>query len=73
MFSQLKTVKFSDIVGVTNEMEFIKFILERSPVLETLTIATKQDKSKALNMLMVLTKYRRASAQAELIFEIIEA
>lgn len=72
MFNQLKTVKFSDTVGGVNEMKFIKFILERSPVLETLTIVTssyKLNKLDALNMLIALTRFRRASAQAELIFD----
>lgn len=69
MFSQLKSVRLSDMFGEMNEMEFIKLILERAPVLEAMTIIpSSYAKEGALNMLIALARYRRASAQAELIF-----
>jgi hypothetical protein len=35
-FKQLKVVKMTDMSGVPHEMEFLKFLLANSPVLETL-------------------------------------
>ncbi|XP_031386556.1 F-box/FBD/LRR-repeat protein At1g13570 isoform X5 [Punica granatum] len=69
-FGQLKSVKMTDLSCVPHELEFIKFILRNSPILETMRVSpSSYVKDKTVNMLMQLVRFRRASAQAELIFE----
>ncbi|GLU04839.1 hypothetical protein SLE2022_219680 [Rubroshorea leprosula] len=66
---QLKVVKMTEMSGVPHEMEFIKFLLANSPLLESMTISPcicVMDEK--LNMLIELLRFRRASAQAEILF-----
>ncbi|XP_044490564.1 F-box/FBD/LRR-repeat protein At1g13570-like isoform X2 [Mangifera indica] len=80
-FKQLKLVKMTDMSGVLHEMELIKFLLKSSPVLEIMSIKpcafvrhTRQNMliemwtDTKLNMLIELLRFRRASAQAEIVF-----
>ncbi|GMP83053.1 hypothetical protein CsSME_00037118 [Camellia sinensis var. sinensis] len=68
-FSLLETVKMTDMSGVPHEMEFIKFLLRNSPMLETMSITPSVYVTDGrLNMLIELVRFRRASAQAEIIF-----
>ncbi|KAL3501597.1 hypothetical protein ACH5RR_036046 [Cinchona calisaya] len=69
MFDQLKTVKITEVSGILHEMGFIKFLLVHSPVLKEMTIIPSAYVTDGrLNMLVNLVRYRRASAQAEVIF-----
>lgn len=69
-FGQLKSVRMSDLSCVPHEMEFIKFMLRNSPVLETMHLSPCScAKDRILHMLVELVRFRRASARAELIFE----
>ncbi|KAF7808969.1 F-box/FBD/LRR-repeat protein [Senna tora] len=66
---KLKLVKLTDMCGVPHEMEFIKYLLGSSPVLETMSIMPCMYVMESqLKMLIELVKFRRASAQAEIIF-----
>lgn len=66
---KLKVVKLTDLCGVPHEMELIKFLLGNSPVLETMgIIPCMYVVESQLKMLIELVKFRRASAQAEIIF-----
>ncbi|XP_038994187.1 F-box/FBD/LRR-repeat protein At1g13570-like isoform X2 [Hibiscus syriacus] len=68
-FKQLKLVKMTDMSGVPHEMEFIKFLLANSPVLEMMSISPcVYVMDGRLNMLIELLRFRRASAQAEILF-----
>lgn len=68
-FGQLKTVKMTDMSGVTHEMEFIKFLLRNSPTLEIMGVTPSVYVTEGrLNMLIDLVRFRRASAQAEIVF-----
>lgn len=68
-FGQLKTVKMSDMSGVPHEMEFIKFLLRNSPKLEIMSITPSVYVTEGrVNMLIELVRFRRASAQAEIVF-----
>ena len=68
-FKQLKVVKMADMSGVPHEMEFLKFLLVNSPVLETMSITPcVYVMDGRLNMLVQLVRFRRASAEAEIIF-----
>ncbi|XP_028088679.1 uncharacterized protein LOC114289211 [Camellia sinensis] len=68
-FSLLETVKMTDMSGVPHEMEFIKFLLRNSPMLETMSITPSVYVTDGrLNMLIELVRFRRASAQADIIF-----
>lgn len=68
-FERLKTVKVSDMSGVPHEMEFLRFVLANSPVLEVMSILPGVYVSCGrMNMLIDLLRFRRASAQAEIIF-----
>lgn len=59
----------TDISGVPHEMEFIKFLLRNSPVLEILSITPCAFLTeRKMNMLIELVRFRRASAQAEILF-----
>lgn len=68
-FERLKLVKMSEMSGVPHEMEFIKFLLNRSPELEIMSIMPcGYVIDGRLNMLIELVRFRRASAQAEIEF-----
>ncbi|PON47694.1 F-box domain containing protein [Trema orientale] len=68
-FKKLKLVKMTDMSGVPHEMEFVKFLLSRSPVLETMSIAPcVYVVDGRLNMLIDLVRFRRASPRAEIVF-----
>ncbi|XP_027096597.1 F-box/FBD/LRR-repeat protein At1g13570 isoform X2 [Coffea eugenioides] len=69
MFDQLKTVKITEVSGTLHEMGFIKFLLEHAPVLKVMTITPSAYVTEGrLSMLVNLVRFRRASAQAEVIF-----
>ncbi|XP_058183575.1 F-box/FBD/LRR-repeat protein At1g13570 isoform X2 [Rhododendron vialii] len=68
-FRLLKSVKIADISGVPHEMEFIKFLLRNSPVLEVMSIIPSTCVTDGrINMLIELLRFRRASAEAEITF-----
>ncbi|KAG6654044.1 F-box/FBD/LRR-repeat protein At1g13570 [Carya illinoinensis] len=69
LFDRLKVVKMTEMSGVPHEMEFIKFLLESSPVLEVMSIMPCPSVMDGrLNMLIELVRFRRASARAEIVF-----
>lgn len=68
-FERLIVVKMSEMSGAPHEMEFIKFLLENSPVLEIMSIMPCPFVTDGrLNMLTELVRFRRASARAEILF-----
>ncbi|KAL6294947.1 hypothetical protein ACE6H2_003089 [Prunus campanulata] len=68
-FGRLKVVKMTDMSGVPHEMEFIKFLLKKSPVLETMSITPcAYVLDGRLNMLIELVSFKRASPEAEILF-----
>lgn len=70
-FKNLKTVKMTDMSGVPHELECIKFLLGNSPVLEIMSITPCVYVIEGrLNMLIELVRFRRASAQAEIVFHL---
>lgn len=70
MLNQLKVVKLTEMSGVPHEMEFIKFLLGCSPVLEIMSIIPcVYDMENQWKMLIELVKFRRASTRAEIIFD----
>lgn len=70
-FKNLKTVKMTDMSGVPHELECIKFLLGNSPVLEIMSITPCVYVIEGrLNMLIGLVRFRRASAQAEIVFNL---
>ncbi|KAK4764461.1 hypothetical protein SAY87_013899 [Trapa incisa] len=67
---QLKSIRMSELSCLPHEMEFIKFLLRNSPGLETMHVSpSSYVKENVIHMLVELVRFRRASAQAELIFE----
>ncbi|KAJ8760381.1 hypothetical protein K2173_015048 [Erythroxylum novogranatense] len=69
IFKHLKVVKMTDMSGVSHEMEFIKFLLASSPALKMMIITPCVYVTDGrLKMLIELLRFRRASAQAELVF-----
>ncbi|XWS21106.1 hypothetical protein CRYUN_Cryun30bG0026900 [Craigia yunnanensis] len=67
LFAHLRMVKVSGISGVKSEMDFIKFLLSNSPVLERLTVKpASQDGDREL--MKELLRFRRASIYAEVIY-----
>ncbi|GLT91707.1 hypothetical protein SLE2022_095830 [Rubroshorea leprosula] len=65
---RLRDVKMTDMSGVPHEMEFIKFLLANSPVLESMTISPCVVMDGKVHMLIELLRFRRASPQAEILF-----
>ncbi|XP_027361199.1 F-box/FBD/LRR-repeat protein At1g13570 isoform X2 [Abrus precatorius] len=66
---RLKIVKLSEMGGWPHEIEFMKFLLVRSPVLETMNIIPCVfDMENNLKILLELVKCRRASTRAEVVF-----
>lgn len=59
----------TDMSGVPHEMGFIKFLLRNSPVLEIMSITPSVYVTEGrLNLLIELLRFKRASAEAEIIF-----
>lgn len=66
---RLKTVMMTDLGGVPHEMEFIRFLLGNSPVLEKMSIAPGTYVTAGrVDMLVELARFRRASPLAEVLF-----
>nr|XP_043613879.1 F-box/FBD/LRR-repeat protein At1g13570 [Erigeron canadensis] len=68
-FERLKIVKMTDMSGVPHEMAFIELLLGNSPVLEIMSITPSVYVTEGrLNLLIELLRFKRASAEAEIIF-----
>ncbi|KAI3516804.1 hypothetical protein L1887_15848 [Cichorium endivia] len=69
-FERLKMVKMTNMVGVPHEVGFIGFLLGKSPVLETISITPSVHilTKDRLSFVIELTKLRRTSPEAEMIF-----
>ncbi|XP_004490301.2 F-box/FBD/LRR-repeat protein At1g13570-like [Cicer arietinum] len=69
ILGQLKVVKLTEMSGWPHEIEFIKYLLGCSPVLETMSIIPCIYNMKYhLEKLVELMKFRRASTIAEIYF-----
>lgn len=69
MLNRLRTVKITEVSGTQHEMGFIKLLLDHTPVLNVMTIIPSAYVTDGrLSMLVNLVRFRRASAQAEVIF-----
>ncbi|XP_073050051.1 F-box/FBD/LRR-repeat protein At1g13570 [Primulina eburnea] len=69
MFQRLKTVKMADVFGVPSELNFIKYLLEHSPVLESMSVTPSlYVRDRRLSMSIDMLSFRRASPQATVIF-----
>ena len=59
----------TDMSGEPQEMEFIKFLLGNSLILEIMSISPSLcDTNTRLEMSIELLRFRRASAKAEIVF-----
>ncbi|KAL5723418.1 hypothetical protein ACHQM5_006822 [Ranunculus cassubicifolius] len=68
-FKRLQIVSMTDISGVPDELEFIKFLLAKSPVLKTMTIKPSLYVSDGgWDMLIEMLRFPRASVQAGIIY-----
>ncbi|XP_007017442.2 PREDICTED: F-box/FBD/LRR-repeat protein At1g13570 [Theobroma cacao] len=67
LFAHLRLVKVSGISGVKSEMDFIKFLLSNSPVLERLTVKPASQDGE-WELMKELLRFRRASIYAEVIY-----
>ncbi|GAB4839394.1 hypothetical protein Ancab_028918 [Ancistrocladus abbreviatus] len=65
-FDQLQLVRISDISSARPELDFMRFILMNSPVLENMTVKPAS-MDGGWEFLKELLRFRRASAQAEII------
>ncbi|KAF7123226.1 hypothetical protein RHSIM_Rhsim12G0067600 [Rhododendron simsii] len=67
--NQLREVDMENVSGTKPELEFIKFLLAKSPMLDTMLIKLKsQSVADELQIVKELTRLRRASPQAEMNF-----
>ncbi|PNX98277.1 F-box/FBD/LRR-repeat protein [Trifolium pratense] len=64
---QVRHVTIGGISGTTSELDFIKFLLLYSPVLENMIV--KPDKDVTPDLTRALIRFKRASAEAEVIWE----
>lgn len=67
IFNQLRVVRVLDFFGKKSELDFVKFLLANSPVLEKLTVKSASSDG-GLELLKELLRFRRASVQAEVIY-----
>ncbi|KAF8407750.1 hypothetical protein HHK36_006886 [Tetracentron sinense] len=67
--NHLRVVRVSDVVGIQPELQFMKFLLVNSPVLEILSVIPRSeifvDKTKIMKELL---RFQRASAIAEIVY-----
>uniref|UniRef100_A0A5B6ZHD4 F-box domain-containing protein n=1 Tax=Davidia involucrata TaxID=16924 RepID=A0A5B6ZHD4_DAVIN len=70
-WNQLREVEMRFISGMKTELEFIKLILAKSPMLESMIIEphSKEVAKKGLRILKGVIRFRRASPNAEIIYE----
>ncbi|XP_059316443.1 uncharacterized protein LOC132067270 [Lycium ferocissimum] len=70
-FNQLKTVEICGVAGTKAEMQLIKVLLAKSPVLVRMVIkpCIMEDK-KSLKVLTEITKFHRASSRAEVVYNV---
>ncbi|KAL8150700.1 hypothetical protein V2J09_020508 [Rumex salicifolius] len=68
-FARLKIIEIKGVCDAFNEMEFIKFMLASSPVLEKMILNPDRSLTdqRLLNMTTKLLRCRRASANAEIV------
>ncbi|KAK9023231.1 hypothetical protein V6N11_003456 [Hibiscus sabdariffa] len=67
LFVHLRLVTVSGISGVKSEMDFLKFLLSNSPVLERLTLKPEHQEDECA-LMKELLRFRRASIYAEVIY-----
>ncbi|XP_024164569.1 F-box/FBD/LRR-repeat protein At1g13570-like [Rosa chinensis] len=71
-FIQLRNVKITGISGVEADLNFIRFLLLSSPVLETMTVCAKHEQLdlgiEPLDLVKQLLRLRRASPSLEIIY-----
>jgi hypothetical protein len=66
---KLQRVKIEDISGTKSELDFIKFILLYSPVLQKVIFVTPVI-NVAPELMTELIRFRRVSGQAEVIYHV---
>lgn len=64
---QVRHVGIGGIAGIKSELDFIKFLLMYSPMLEKMIV--KPVEYARADLLTKLVRFRRASVQAEVIYE----
>lgn len=70
ILDELREVQLTSISGMEPELEFIKILLSKSPVLETMLIKPKlDDVVSRLELLKKLTRFQRSSPTAEIVYE----
>ncbi|KAK9927740.1 hypothetical protein M0R45_024909 [Rubus argutus] len=65
--SQLRLVKIADFRGIKAELDFIRFLLLSSPVLESMTVKPISENGSS-EILKKLVRFKRASVDAEIIY-----
>ncbi|KDP20236.1 hypothetical protein JCGZ_08635 [Jatropha curcas] len=67
---QLQEVEMKAFVGTKPQMEFVKFLLSKSPLLQRMHIhpCNTMNIAEEVRILKEITRYRRASTEAEIIF-----
>ncbi|KAL1804194.1 hypothetical protein ACET3Z_032841 [Daucus carota] len=66
-FKHLRTAKLSHIIS-KNEMEFVRFLLGRSPLLEVISISLDTEYGETLEPVNEVLRFRRASPGVEISF-----
>lgn len=62
-------MRMTDVSGIRNELEFIRFLLGTSPVLETVIVTSSlSDKDARMEMVVELLRFPRVSPRAQLLF-----
>ncbi|KAL6629384.1 hypothetical protein ACP70R_029149 [Stipagrostis hirtigluma subsp. patula] len=68
LFSKLKYFKLSAIMGQSNEMQFIEFVLSKAAKLQNIEVSVHDDSSKSMEVVSSeLSNYRKAFPQTEVI------
>jgi hypothetical protein len=65
--SQLRLVKIADFHGTKAELDFIRFLLLSSPLLESMTVKPISEDGSS-EILKKLVRFKRASVDAEIIY-----
>lgn len=62
-------MRMTDVSGIRNELEFIRFLMGTSPVLETVIVTSSlSDKDARMEMVVELLRFPRVSPRAQLLF-----
>lgn len=68
LFTELRVLRVTEFTGTAAELRFVERVLANAPVLQIAEIRFKDNLAEVLNIVKKLSRFRRKSSKAELVF-----